>query len=383
MRLKNLDLIVTIAIAVLNILWALLPNHTPVIGIILALPLVLVLPGYTLTEALFHKQSLDASHRLVFSLGLSLAIDVLSGLLLNFFPIGLQAISWSTLLGLLAVIFALLVAYLRRGAAMHVAQPRRFRLSIYQGMLFGLAIVVAILSFVYVDTGVIQQPHPAFTQLWMLPEVQTAKSCDVRLGVRSFESTSVTYTITMTVNGSPATTWPSVVLAPQQEWDRVVPISPTATQDAFIEGRLYQFDKPTTVYREVHVTLHSCPTSQVTPTPSYPALASTYNGTMLDAPTDIPANMSLTGVQQSGGHIQGYFTAGSGLRGSDPFRGMVTTTKHIQFTVTDYTRRATLSFAGDMQSDGTLSGNYCTLEQKGQCNSEYGYGLWSIAPASR
>ncbi|SRR5712692_2043216 len=264
---KNLDLIAAVIIAVLNVVWVLLHSSTPVVGIILAFPLVLVLPGYTLTEVLFRKRSLNAPERLVLSLGLSLAIDVLSGLFLNVLPVGLQATSWAVLLGLLTVVFSLLAAYLRRGVLASGTQPLRFRLSIYQGILFGLAILLAILSFVYIDIGVIQQPHPGFTQLWMLPKVQAGKSCDVRLGVRSFESTSVTYRITMTMNGVPAITWPSVVLAPQEEWDRLVPIPPTAAEEVYIEGRLYRLDKPAAVYREVHVTLHSCATSPLTPTP--------------------------------------------------------------------------------------------------------------------
>jgi uncharacterized membrane protein len=263
---KNLDLIVAVIIAVLNAVWLLLHSSAPVVGIILAFPLVLVLPGYTLTEVLFRKRSLNAPERLVLSLGLSLAIDVLSGLFLNVLPGGLQASSWAVLLGLLTVVFSLLAAYLRRGVPASGTQPLRFRLSIYQGILFGLAILLAILSFVYIDIGVIQQPHPGFTQLWMLPEVQAGKSCDVRLGVRSFESTSVTYRITMTMNGVPAITWPSVVLAPREEWDRLVPIPPTAAEQVYIEGRLYRLDKPAAVYREVHVTLHSCATSPLTPT---------------------------------------------------------------------------------------------------------------------
>jgi uncharacterized membrane protein len=266
MHYKNLDLIAVVTIAVLNVVWVLLHSSAPVVGIILAFPLALVLPGYTLTEVLFRKRSLNAPERLVLSLGLSLAIDVLSGLFLNVLPVGLQATSWAVLLGLLTVVFSLLAVYLRRGVPASGTQPLRFRLSIYQGILFGLAISVAILSFVYIDVGVIQQPHPGFTQLWMLPEVQAGKSCDVRLGVRSFESTSVTYRITMTMNGAPVITWPSVVLAPQEEWDRLVPMPPTAAEEVYIEGQLYRLDKPAAVYREVHVTLHSCATSLLTPT---------------------------------------------------------------------------------------------------------------------
>src|SRR6266496_604679 len=118
MRLKNLDLIVTLIIVVLNVIWVLLPSHLPVIGIILSLPLVFVLPGYTLTEALFRKRLLETSHHLVLSIGLSLAIDLLGGLILNLLPIGLKGISWAVLLGLLTTIFSLLVGYLRRRTPM-------------------------------------------------------------------------------------------------------------------------------------------------------------------------------------------------------------------------------------------------------------------------
>src|SRR5437660_56431 len=141
-RQDYLDLIVAVIIAALNIGWALLPSHIPVIGIILALPLVFVLPGYILTELIFHKRSLDASHRLIFSLGLSVAMDILSGLLLNILPVGLKAISWAGLLGLLTVMLSLLVAYLRRGVAMNGARAPRIRLSISGFILFGLATVI-------------------------------------------------------------------------------------------------------------------------------------------------------------------------------------------------------------------------------------------------
>jgi hypothetical protein len=155
MRLKHLNLIVTMIIAVLNMLCTLLP----VVGIILVLPLVFVLPER------------------------------------------LQAISWAALLGLFTAVFSLLVVYLRRGAVMNGARPVRFRFTIYPWILFGLATVVAILAVEYSAIGAEQQPRLGLIQLWMLPAVQPGKSCAVRLGVRSFESASVTYRITMTAIG--------------------------------------------------------------------------------------------------------------------------------------------------------------------------------------
>jgi uncharacterized membrane protein len=259
MRLKNLDLIVAVIMAVMNVVWALtcsINRHstTSALGIILALPLVFVLPGYTLTEAMFHKRALAASHRLMLSLGLSLAIDILGGLVLNLLPIGLQATSWAVLLGLLTAVFALLAAMLRRGARVYRAQPLKFPVSIYACFLLGLATIVAVLAVQYSAINLAQQPHPGFTQLWMLPSVRSGKSCAVRLGVRSFESTSVTYRIVLTVNKVQVMTWPSVVLAPQEQWDQSVPIASGTTGSVYVEVRLYKLDKPEIVYREVHVT---------------------------------------------------------------------------------------------------------------------------------
>ncbi len=254
MRLKNLDLMVAVIIAAMNVLWALLPSRTPAMGIILALPLVFVLPGYTLTEAMFHKRALAASHRLMLSLGLSLALDILGGFVLNLLPIGLQATSWAVLLGLLTTVFSLLAAMFRRGAQVHRTQPLKFPFSIHACFLLGLATIVAVLAVQYSAINLAQQPHPGFTQLWMLPSIQAGKSYAIRLGVRSFESTSVTYRILLTVNGVQVMTWPSVVLAPEEQWDRLVPIASGTADSVYVEVRLYKLDKPQIVYREVHVT---------------------------------------------------------------------------------------------------------------------------------
>ena len=379
MRLKNLDLIVTVVIAALNVTWALLPIDVSVMRIILSLPLIFVLPGYTLSEALFHKRSRNASERILFSLGLSLAIDILSGLFLNILPVGLQARSWTTLLGLLTLVFSLLAAFLRRGVPVSGARPLRGRFGIYPGILFGLAIVVAILSVAYAAFGATHQQYPGFTQLWILPEISTGKSCAVRLGVRSFESTSERYRLTMTANGDSIEAWPALTLGPQQEWFHLVPITPGIAKNIIVKAQLYRLDKPEAVYRTVNLTLYSCPTSQVAPT-SHPSLASAYNGTIHDIPANITTTMSLTSIQQSGRNITGHFTAGAGLLRDGSLRGNDVSTQDIQFTVTDHTGHAVLSFDGALESDGTFVGTYCNLGQRGQCRGDY--GIWSLTPKS-
>ncbi len=216
MRVKNLDLIAAILLVAINVGWTQLPNRPLVIGIILALPLTFVLPGYTLTQTLFRgrspDQSLDSSNNLVLRPSLKIGQPV-----------------------------------------ERVSRPR---ITIYDCILFGLAILIATAAVWF---SIIRplEPQPSFTQFWMLPADQANKSCAVSIGVQNFESDSVTYRVVMMVNGSQAGMWSSIVLAPQEKWSRSVPVKPGAASSLYIEAQLYRADKPGTVYRNVHLTLHS------------------------------------------------------------------------------------------------------------------------------
>jgi len=82
---KDLDLALVIILVLLTIPFVLIPplNETPV-RIILGLPLVLFLPGYSLIATLFpRKDDLDAIKRIALSFGLSITITPLLGLALK------------------------------------------------------------------------------------------------------------------------------------------------------------------------------------------------------------------------------------------------------------------------------------------------------------
>src|SRR6266852_7191599 len=99
MNYKSVDILVIIVITIVAVALAFVVPPDSVPGRILTLPLVLVLPGYALMASVFPRRSLGAVECLVFSLGLSLVIVVLGGLVLNWTPFGLRASSWSLLLG--------------------------------------------------------------------------------------------------------------------------------------------------------------------------------------------------------------------------------------------------------------------------------------------
>src|SRR5439155_3892102 len=116
-------------------------------------------------------------------------------------------------------------------------------------------------------------------------------------------------------------------------------------------------------------TPHPNPTSTVMPTPSSTSptnIAALYNGTIYDISANVTTKMSLTGIQQTQITIGGNFT---GLHRTGTFNGIIDPhpPTHIQFTVKDSAGHVILSFDGHMQSDGELSGNYCSVDQDAQC----------------
>ena len=112
---KDLDLALVILFTLLCIPFVLIPplNESPV-RIILGLPLVLFLPGYSLIAALFpRKDDLDGIERIALSFGLSIAVVPLLGLALNYTPFGIRL---SPVLVVLSVFTISLAsgAYIRR-----------------------------------------------------------------------------------------------------------------------------------------------------------------------------------------------------------------------------------------------------------------------------
>lgn len=257
MRTKSIDLMVAAIIAMSNSLCIFLPLHVPIACLLLAMPLVFILPGYTLIEVLFHKRTFGAVEHILFSLAVSMAIDVVGGLSFNLFSLRLEAASWAIFLALLTIVFSLIAVIMRRGIMVESARWPVIHCSLSGYMLFLLAGTIVLLSMLYSVIGAMQQPYPGFTQLWILPSPHTSEGCAVKLGVHSFENTTVTYRVIVTINGAQFDTGVPVTLAPRKEWVQVVPVAIRINSAVLVEARLYRLDKPASVYRKVNLTLHN------------------------------------------------------------------------------------------------------------------------------
>lgn len=131
------------------------------------------------------------------------------------------------------------------------------------------------------------------------------------------------------------------------------------------------------------------PTQQPKPTPVptrkpttppvvYPNVAGAYSGNIHNTTANISGTMALS-VRQSGGAINGHFTVSSPLQGSNNFTGSITTGRYIQFTVQSYNGAAPLLFWGNVASNNSMNGQYCSLDSAGQCSASAGAGgTWNV-----
>ena len=293
MRLKSLDLVLALGVAVANVAWAMLaastgPASPSLIGIALALPLVFLVPGYTITETLFPNRALEPVQRLVFTLALSIAVAIFGGFVLDQFPAGLRLLPWTIWLGALTTIFTLL-AYLRRQRQRRQAppreQPQSMRVPFSTFVLFGMAALVIVLSVLYSVAGAQQRPHPGFTNLWIVPATQNGNTCAVSIGVQSFELAPTTYRVVVTGNKDQLANWTPIALVPNQQWAQLEPIAVGNTTSMVILVQLYRLDQPSIVYRHTNLTLYVASkggtTKQCSITsvfPSYQPLANAYHG---------------------------------------------------------------------------------------------------------
>ncbi|SRR6266487_624257 len=129
------------------------------------------------------------------------------------------------------------------------------------------------------------------------------------------------------------------------------------------------------------------PKPHPTPTPApivFPKVAGNYGGSIDDTTANITTSMALSVQQESGeGEISGRFTVGAPLVGNGPFSGTVATNKYIQFTVPRHKNIAPLFFYGWVQADGSLKGDYCSLNYQNQCDPAAGAGgTWDVTKSS-
>jgi uncharacterized membrane protein len=247
MRRELWPLVVAAIIALLAVVSVGVPQSPPGLRAVIAVPFILIAPGYASSAALLPIGSIARAERLVISIGLSLAIAAIGGLVLHITPLGLRAEAWVALLGTLTIVSAV-VAVLRwrptpslAGTSTFVAPtPMQSTAFVVALLLVGVALATAV-------TGKEGEPRPAFSQLWMVP---AAGERTVTIGIGNQEQAPQRYLLEVSVGRVVVQSWADIELAPGAEWERDVEL-PALDDGSVVVGRLYLAEDANRPYREV------------------------------------------------------------------------------------------------------------------------------------
>lgn len=244
---RSSGLLAAMALAVAAALATLLPESSPP-RVLLALALVLALPGYALVAAAFPARTLGAAERALLTVGLSLSVGVLGGFALNLTPWGLTARSWAALLGAITLVAGAVGLTRRQRHPSGAASVVRWRLTLSDGLCFGLAALVIVLALGEAHTSAARQPSAGFTQLWLLPAGEAEQDA-FRLGIKNMQASPTSYRLRVTAGGEALREWLAITLAPGETWETTVALPPSQSDREHVEAFLYRVDTPGVVYR--------------------------------------------------------------------------------------------------------------------------------------
>jgi hypothetical protein len=212
--------------------------------------LVLLLPGWAITAAIFAGRTLETAERVLFSLGLSLAVGALGGIVLNCLPFGLRTLPWALLLG--GITLAAGAVWLVRRRQPSIVSTHESGAAPWMRSLPLLALAGAIVmgSAAIAVVAAVEQPSAGFTQLWLLP-AGAADHPSVLLGVKSAETRPTHYTLVLMQGGVAVSQWRSTDVAPGQQWYATIALPSAREISGVVEARLYRDQAPAVVYRRV------------------------------------------------------------------------------------------------------------------------------------
>jgi uncharacterized membrane protein len=219
-----------------------------------------VLPGLVITRVLQTQTRIEGTEQLLLVPGMSLAVAIITGLVLNSADIRLTAGHWAIALGLVTAAGLMAGAMLEdaREVVRHRRRPRarptsaspggRHSLGIGPAAMFvaaALAVSAAVVISVLGQRD--RDSETEFTELWALPGPSSASA--VQLGVRSHERGDVRYRIRVSIEGHVVRSQ-ALALRPGQTWQSTQPVARSGER---VDVALLTSPRGP-VFREVHLT---------------------------------------------------------------------------------------------------------------------------------
>jgi Protein of unknown function (DUF1616) len=219
--------------------------------VVAGIPLVLLLPGFALTSAVFARRRLGRLDVLFLSLAFSLSIVVLGTLVLNALPWGLTRTTWTALVVGVAIVAS--VWALVRIPAGAGGEATRIRLTMRQAALVATALLITAGVIIFARTPLPARGVEGYTALWIVPDPSRSRS--ILVGVRSSELHATSYKLKVRTDDREELDR-QLTLAPGNRWTVRLRVPGSSRR---VEGRLFRSDAPNQVYRRVRLILRPPP----------------------------------------------------------------------------------------------------------------------------
>ena len=255
-----------ILIAIVMITLLLFPAvafTTGALRIVLGLLFVLFFPGYSMLSALFPRQgSLDGIERIALSFGLSIAVTLLIGFVLNYTPWGISLYPILISVTLFIVVASAAAWYRlwmsppaqRFSVAVKIGMPRWGKMGIGNKVLY-VCLAFTILAALGCLGYVIAAPKEGsrFTEFYILGvdgkaenyprQVVLGEPVELIIGIVNHEYEVLSYRIDIVINGIENKEIATKTLAHEEEWKQVVNFTPDSLGEGFkVEFWLYKYD---------------------------------------------------------------------------------------------------------------------------------------------
>lgn len=236
-------LFINITVVLLIIVIAFFPSN--ILRAIIGIPFLLFFPGYTLIAALFpKKEDLSGLERIALSLGLSVAVVIFTGLLLNYSPWGITLYPILFSLSFFILITSAIACYRRFRLpareyfilSLQIGIPRWAGLNnIDKALIFFLILSILAVIGAFSYTIITPKAGERFTEFYVLGpggkaenyphELTLGEDATVILGIINHEGQQMRYNIKMRI-GRIKKEIGQFVLANGQKWENRITFTP-------------------------------------------------------------------------------------------------------------------------------------------------------------
>jgi uncharacterized protein DUF1616 len=209
----------------------------PFVRVLLTIPLVLFLPGYALVSAALPRLVVPTIERLLLSVGTSVALTILVGIVLGWPTFGLTQATWPLALVALSIILMVIAWGRRVHSGVVGARPRFTRIPVFGALMIGLSLLIV--ADVALGARLFATAHeaPVPVQMWMLPIA--GQPDEARLGMRGGPAGG-DFRIVVSAAGQSLHEF-DVNVAAEETWETVV-VLPAETRTLPVVARMYQDD---------------------------------------------------------------------------------------------------------------------------------------------